>query len=141
MHMDETQTLQQNPLDALQALIERYIQQTDDLRNRLKTVSESMKSLLENDNELSEVEQQANDVSKKVKARKKTIAESPEFRSLRAKMGEMKDEMKEYEEALNTHLLNYFQQTGVKTVDLSSGAQREFRIVAKVLPKKQQKDE
>lgn len=131
--MEETQ---QTPLQALQALIERHIQQTDDVRGKLKTLSESMKSLLDNDTPLSEVEEQATELTKKVKERKRNVMEAPEFRSLRAKVGELKDEVKELEEALNTHLLSYYQQTGVKTVDLSSGQQREFKIIAKVLPKK-----
>ena len=50
----------------------------------------------------------------------------------------MQDEVKEIEEALNTHLLNYYQQTGVKTVDLSDGAQRSFKITAKVSSKKEE---
>lgn len=129
---------QQNPLEALQALIERHIQQTDDLKQKIKTVSESMKSMLENDTQLSEVEAEAREVSKKVLERKRSIGESPEFRSFRAKIGEMKDELKELEESLNTHLLSYYQQTGVKTVDMAGGGQREFRIVAKVLPQKKQ---
>ncbi len=138
--MDETQNTTQTPLEALQSLIERHIQFSDDMKHQIKTVSESMKSMLENDTELTEIAEQAKEMTKKVASRKKTIAESPEFRSFRAKLVEMKDELKELEEALNTHLLTYYQQTGVKTVDLSTGKQREFRITARVLPKKQKEE-
>ncbi len=124
-------------LSALQVLVERQIERMDTLKRQVKTHAESMKSIVENDTELSEVENQVKEMSKKVKERKKTLTESPEFRELRAKATELKEEVKELEESLNTHLLSYYQQTGVKTIDLQSGA-RDFKIVARVLPKKEQ---
>jgi hypothetical protein len=92
---------------------------------------------LENDVELKQAEEQAKETAVKSKERKSNLQKSPEYQQFRSKVETISDEIKELEESLNTHLLNYFQQTGVKSVDLSSGGQREFRILAKVLPRKE----
>lgn len=140
--MDTTQQpAQQDTLSALQALLERQSERVDELRKQLRMVSEGMKSILENDVELTEAVQVADQASKKLKDRKKNLTQSPEFRQQQTKSGELKDELKEIEESLNTHLLSYYQQTGVKTFDTSNGDQREFKLIAKVLPKKGSKHE
>lgn len=145
--MDDTQKSQQvsegqksgiqtDTLSALQALLERQAERVDDLRRKIRAASESMKSIMDNDEKLAEVTQAAEKVSLDIKSRKKTLTESPEFREQRTKTIELKDELKELEESLNSHLISYFQQTGVKTFDTTGGDQREFKVYAKVLPKK-----
>jgi chromosome segregation ATPase len=136
-----TPTAPQDTLTALQALLERQSERVDQLRGQIKMVADSMKSLVENDEQLSTAAVQADEASKKVKERKKTLVQSPEFRQHQTKSVELKDELKELEESLNSHLLSYYQQTGVKTFDTSGGGQREFKLIAKVLPKKGGKDE
>lgn len=146
--MDDTQKAQQaseiqmsggagtDTLSALQALLERQTERVDDLRRKIRAANESMKSILDNDEKLTEVSQSAEKASQDMKSRKKTLTESPEFREQRGKTVELKDELKELEETLNNHLISYFQQTGVKTFDTTGGDQREFKVYAKVLPKK-----
>jgi thymidylate synthase len=95
-----------------------------------------MKSILENDEHLSEASVKAEQATKDVKEQKKKLTDSPEFREQRTKVVELRDELKELEETLNSHLLSYYQQTGIKTFDTSEGDQREFKVYAKVLPKK-----
>ncbi len=144
--MDDTQKSQhvdkgvqaggQDTLSALQALLERQAERVDDLRRKIRAASESMKSIMDNDEKLTEVTQAIEKVSQDMKSRKKTLTDSPEFREQRSKTVELKDELKELEESLNSHLISYFQQTGVKTFDTTGGDQREFKLYAKVLPKK-----
>lgn len=126
-------------LPALQALIERQAERIDQLNRQIKTHRESMKGILENDTALSEAEVQAETITKAVKERKKSLTDAPEFRELRAKTAELRDEAKELEESLNTHLLSYYDKTKVKTIDLPTG-EREFKIRAKLIPKKQEKN-
>lgn len=134
--MDNQTSSQESPLPALQALIERHIQRVDDLKGKLKELTGSMKSIVENSAELTDVQQKAEELVKEVKEKKKKLTESQEFRELRTKTVELKDELKELEEALNNHLLSYYKHTGVKVVDLSGGIQRAFKVIARVLPKK-----
>lgn len=129
--VSETDTLM-----ALQGLVERQAMRVDEIREKIKSLSESMRSIFENDNEYSSQEEYVKEASKKVKDRKANLTQSPEFRELSAKSVELKDELKELEESLNTHLLSFYQQTGVKVFDTSNGTQREFKVLAKLLPKR-----
>lgn len=129
-------SLQEDTLTSLQALLERQSERVDELRRQIRMINEGMKSILENDEKLSEVAQKADQITKEVKERKKSLTESPEYRQQKAKAIEFKDELKELEETLNSHLISYFQQTGVKTFDTTGGDQREFKVYAKVLPKR-----
>jgi len=91
--MDAKQNLpQQDTLTALQALLERQTERTDELRRQLRMLSESMKAILENDTQLSEAAVLAEHATKQIKERKKTLTESPEYRQDRVKSVEMKDE-------------------------------------------------
>ncbi|HAU99433.1 MAG: hypothetical protein UX04_C0006G0060 [Microgenomates group bacterium GW2011_GWF2_45_18] len=135
--LEPTSTLSEQS-DPLQAIIERYIARLDELKHQVHELNQSLVAIMDNDEMLQQAEQQSKDASKALKERKTSLTTSAEFRELRAKKVEMQDEVKEIEEALNTHLLNYYQQTGVKTVDLSDGAQRSFKITAKVSSKKEE---
>ena len=135
------ETAPQDELPALQALIERQASRADQLRAQIKTIQDSLKSILENDPELVMAEETAKAQNDKTKSRKKTLTQSPEYRSHQAKASEIKDELKEIEEALNSFLISYFQKTGVKAVDTSDGSQREFRLSARLLPKNKKDEE
>lgn len=127
---------QASTLMALQALVERQAIRVDDIREKVRALSESMRSVFENDNEYNSQEEYVKEASKKVKDRKSQLTQSPEFRELSAKSAELKDELKELEESLNGHLLSFYQQTGVKVFDTSNGSQREFKVMARLLPKR-----
>jgi predicted nucleic acid-binding Zn-ribbon protein len=120
---------------SLQNIAERQAMRIDDLRDKRKSLKESMRSFLENDNEYSTQQESVKEVSKKLKERKGSLTQSPEYRELSAKEAEMKDEQKELEESLGGHLLSIFKQTGAKVFDMSNGSQREFSIVARIKPK------
>lgn len=134
------ETAPQDELPALQALIERQAERADQLRGQIKTIQDSLKSILENDPELVMAEEAAKSHTDKAKSRKKNLTQSPEYRSHLSKMSEIKDELKELEESLNSFLISFFQKTGVKAVDTSDGSQREFRLKARLLSKGKKED-
>lgn len=127
---------EQNTVMALQAVAERQAMRIDEIREKVKTLSDSMKSIFDNDNEFSSQEEYVKEASKKAKDRKASLTQSPEFRELSAKAAELKDELKELEESLSNHLLSLYQQTGARVFDTSGGSQREFKVHAKLLPKR-----
>ena len=117
-------------LTSLQHVIERNAMELDRLKNELKEARESMKNVAENDTELAEAEEKANVFMQQMKERKAKLQTSPQVVQLKTKIGELNEQKKEVEEALNNHLLNLFQITGTKTFDTSSGEQREFSVRA-----------
>ncbi|PWU23400.1 hypothetical protein C5B42_03140 [Candidatus Cerribacteria bacterium 'Amazon FNV 2010 28 9'] len=124
-------------LMATQGIINRQAARLDELKEEIKHINESLRSILENDAELSQAEEQLKEVTKRQKARKQQIANNAESTQLKFKLKETRDQVKELEESLNNHLLNYYQITGTKVFDTDDGAQREFKITARVMAKKQ----
>jgi seryl-tRNA synthetase len=116
----------------LQNVIERNVSELDRIKEELKVHKDSLRNIMTNDETLSEAEEQASVMMQKVKERKSQLNISPEVNQLKATITETTEHKKEIEEALNTHLLNLYQFTGVKTFDTSSGETREFDIRASV---------
>ncbi len=117
-------------LQSLQNVIERNADELDRIKEEMQIQREALKNVFENDSQLSEVTAEAATVTNKVKERKSQIQNSPEILQYKTKIGELTEQKKEIEEALNNHLLNLFQITGTKTFDTMSGRQREFSVRA-----------
>lgn len=117
---------------SLQNVIERNVSELDRLKEQMKSYRESMKNIMDNDETLSDAQDQVTAISQKVKERKAQLQSSQEVNQLKANIAEITERKKEIEEALNTHLLNIYQLTGVKTFDTSTGETREFEIRASV---------
>jgi chromosome segregation ATPase len=119
-------------LHALQSVIERNVSELDRLKEQMKSYRDSMKNIMTNDETLSDAQEQATQITQKVKERKSQLNASPEVNQLKANISEISERKKEIEEALNTHFLNLYQLTGSKTFDTSTGETREFEIRASV---------
>lgn len=119
-------------LTHLQNVIERNVSELKRLKEELKLKRESLKSVLENDAELSEAQAQAEIASQQLKERKATLQNNPQSTSLKAQIAEVNQEKKEVEEALNNHLLNYYSLTNSMSIDTSDGDQLEFKVRASI---------
>lgn len=133
---DETEAVASDELadslTHLQNVIERNALELERLKNEMKLKRESLKSVFENDAQLSEAEEEQQKVSNAVKERRSQISTGPQATALKAQIGELRENQKEIEETLSNHLLNYFQITNSKSFDTSEGDQWEFNITAKV---------
>lgn len=125
-------------LIATQNLIQRYSQQDDTLRKQMGELREQLNNLFENDTDLQEKEIQAKQLTTDVKAAKQKVKESPEAVQTQLKIKELGEERKEIQEALNNHLLRYFQLTGSQVIEQPDGSEREFSISARLKAKKSQ---
>lgn len=123
-------------LISLQNLIERNADQLDVKQTALKELRQQLKNVFDNDAQLAEATTQAEEINRQAKERKQSIDNQPEVRQLKLKLADLKEEMKEIEETLNSHLVNLFQMTGSTSFDTSDGDQREFSLKARVKPKK-----
>ncbi|HSW90274.1 MAG TPA: hypothetical protein VLH19_05410 [Patescibacteria group bacterium] len=126
----------ESSLLALQGVIARQTARLDTLREDLKKVNESFKGLFENDTQLQEAVGEAKEATLKQKTRKQAVAQSPESMQIKYKITEIKEQIKDLDDSLNNHLINYYQQTGVKFFDSETGEQREFDVRAKLKAKK-----
>lgn len=119
-------------LSTLQQVIERNAFEAKRIREVLKEKRESLKSILENDTELTEAQAEADKHLQELKARKAQLNSSPETLALQTQLAELKEQLGEVDEALNSHLLNYFQLTNSMSFDTSDGDQWDFVVSAKL---------
>jgi chromosome segregation ATPase len=129
-------TFDQQGYQAVQALIERLCSQLDEVKEKQKETRQSLTNVFANDQQLSEFENQAKNASKAFKQRKTELQQTPEAKQLSAKLKEMSEEVKDIEDSLTNHLISYFQMTGTKSFSTLTGEEREFKVLAKLLPKK-----
>lgn len=123
-------------LTSLQNVIERNATELERIANELKEKRESMKNVFENDQELAQAEEQISVVSNQLKERKAKLQADPQVTSLKVQIGELSEQKKEVEETLSNHLVNYYQLTHSTSFDTSDGDQWEFRVSARVKPRK-----
>lgn len=128
-------------LSSLQNVIERNANELSRIQEELKQKRESMKNVFENDQELAIAQDQAQQFSTQVKERRAKLQTDPQVTTLKVQVGELSEQKKELEETLSNHLVNYYQLTHSTSFDTSDGDQWEFRISARVKPRKSRSDE
>lgn len=128
-------------LTTLQNLVERHALELEEIKDKLRDHRTSLRDVFENDPALSEVQAELETHSLKVKERKGQLQSNPESMSLKAKIGELREQQKELEETLSNHLVNYHTLTHSNSFDTSDGDQWEFSITAKIKPRKKHKED
>jgi len=123
-------------LDATQNIIVRLSDQLDELRKQQKELGNMVKSVFDNDEKFQTAQNTATEASKEAKGRKQELNQTSEIKELQMKVADLKEDLKMVEESLNTHLLNYYQMTGSTIVDQPDGTEREFKVTARMKPRK-----
>ncbi|MFH2022122.1 MAG: hypothetical protein ABIJ33_02490 [Patescibacteria group bacterium] len=119
-------------LTSLQSLIERNAKRINQVRQDLREKKESLKSVYDNDGQLSSAQEELKQYDQKVRERQVQISNDPQAVTLRNDIGELNESKKDLEMALSDHLVNYYQLTNSTSFDTSDGDQWEFKITAKV---------
>ena len=123
-------------LAALQAVIERNAMELERISKAMREKRESLESVLGNDTTLATAEEELKKQTMEVKQRKSSVMSSPQVVSIKNDILEITQQRKEVEEALNTHLLNYYSLTHSMSFDTSDGDQWDFSVTAKLKRKR-----
>lgn len=123
-------------LNSLQNLIEAKATKLMNIKNQMKKKRQMIKDVFTNDAQLQETEQKKEEIYTAWKERKNIVREQPEVKNLKEDLRMMREEQKDVEESLSSHLINYHQLTNSTSFDTSDGDQWEFKIKAKVKNKK-----
>lgn len=127
---------QASQLESLEAIISRKLGQLEELKKKTNNLREQLKSFIDNDQGLAQVEEEAKAAIEKIAARKTQIVNLPEIKTLKADIKQTQEEVKELNESLSSHLLSLYQLTGIKEFQTLAGDTREFELVAKLKAKK-----
>jgi predicted HTH domain antitoxin len=123
-------------LTSLQNIVERTANEVMKIQEELKEKRGRLKSVFDNDTQLAEAQVKADEFSKELKERKGHMHSDPQVTSLKVQIGELSQQKKELEESLSNHLVNLYSLTNSTSFDTSDGDQWEFKVHAKIKPRK-----
>lgn len=126
----------QQQYESVKNLVMSKTTQADELNNQISELTDSLKNILVNDAELSQSEDDAKKAKKAATSRKAVLMNSAEAVSIKIKLQEAKEDLKDIEDALSTQLLTLYQLTGVQEFETDEGEVREFVIKARMKAKK-----
>jgi len=123
-------------LTSLQNLIEKHARELTRLEGELKEKRQSLKSVFDNDIQLTEAKEEVDRHTQAMKERKVQLQNDPQSTSLKIDVAELNQQKKELEETLSNHLVNYHSLTNSMSFDTSDGDQWDFSIKARIKAKK-----
>jgi DNA repair exonuclease SbcCD ATPase subunit len=123
-------------LTSLQNLIEKHARELTRIDGELKEKRQSLKSVFDNDVQLTEARDEVEKHNQAMKERKVQLQNDPQSTSLKIDVAELNQQKKELEETLSNHLVNYHALTNSMSFDTSDGDQWDFSIKAKIKAKK-----
>lgn len=120
---------------SVESLIKTLISRIARLKEELKPVKEMLSDLFNNNEEYQIADKVAKEASKKKSTVKAKILSTPEGKMANDKVTEMKNELKEAQEALSTYLSEYQKLTGSSEIEGEDGELRKIVYVAKLVKK------
>lgn len=123
-------------LASLEALISRKLEAIEELKGRAKVYQDQLKSVVDNDVQMNEVEEKAQEAVKAIKERQAQLRDLPQIKTLKIQMKETSDEIKDIQETLNEHLVSLYKLTGTQEFQTLAGETRSFKLMARILPRK-----
>lgn len=94
-----------------------------------------LSDLLNNNEKYQLASNEAKEASKKKSTAKKEILSTPEGKMAEGKVNELKDDLKEAQEALSSYLADYQRLTGSSEIEGEDGELRKIVYVAKLVKK------
>lgn len=120
---------------SVESLIKTLISRIARVKEDLKPVKEMLSDLFNNNEEYQIADKEAKEASKKKSTVKAKILSTPEGKMANDKVTEMKNELKEAQEALSTYLSEYQKLTGSSEIEGEDGELRKIVYVAKLVKK------
>lgn len=120
----------------LESLIQRYMDDVEKLKNEIKTQKEMYNASFENDAEYAQADADAKELKKKVAAAKQRITQQPAVKDAESRMSELKDEMKDVQDAISGLAEQYQQVAGTNQIVQDDGQVLEIVRNFKVIRKK-----
>lgn len=120
---------------SVESLIKTLISRIARVKEELKPVKEMLSDLLNNNEKYQLADNEAKEASKKKSTVKKEILSTPEGKMAEGKVNELKNDLKEAQEALSTYLTEYQKLTGSSEIEGEDGELREIVYVAKLVKK------
>ena len=119
----------------IEATIKRYIVDLAKSKEQLKTQRDMYNDAFKNDAGYSESEQKVKEVARQKTVQKQKIVKVPSVMAVAEKMSEIKDEIKEMEDALSGYLQEYQKLSGMHQIIGDEGEVFEIVVKTKLVKK------
>ncbi|MEI6039756.1 MAG: hypothetical protein WCP93_00130 [Candidatus Berkelbacteria bacterium] len=123
------------------SIIKERMEQLETFKNENKIAREALKNELENDTDYLAVCEEIKALMDKKKRIKDAIWAKAETQKLISDIKENRDELGTLEEILSSELMEYFSDHKTNEIEDQKGEVRKFKVVAKLLPKKNKTDD
>ncbi len=120
----------------LESLIQRYMDDVEKLKSQIKSQKEMYNASFEGDAEYAQADEAAKDAKKKAAAAKQRITQQPAVKDAEMRMSELKDEMKDVQEAISGLAEQYQTVAGTNQIVQDDGQVLEIVRNFKVIRKK-----
>lgn len=120
---------------SVESLIKTLISRIERVKEDLKPVKEMLSDLLNNNEEYQIADNESKEASKKKSTVKNKILSTTEGKMAKGKVDELKNELKDAQEALSTYLADYQRLTGSSEFEGEDGELRKIVYVAKLVKK------
>jgi len=121
------------------SIVKRYIGDIEKLKANIKAEKEMYDSSFENDAKYSESSEKAKQAARELHAIKQTVTKQPAVEASVAKLRELKDELKDMQDALSGYLQQYQKISGTNVIEGDDGTLRQIVHIYKLI-KKSSKD-
>ena len=116
--------------------IHKRMTEVENYKNENKVAREALKNELENNPTYIEICEEVKVATEKRKKIKDEILSQAETQKIIADVKEGKEELDTLEEILSAELTEYYKENGSNEIEDVDGEMRQFKLVAKLLPKK-----
>ncbi len=120
----------------LESLIQRYMDDVEKLKSQIRSQKEMYNASFEGDAEYAQADEAAKDAKKKAAAAKQRITQQPAVKDAEMRMSELKDEMKDVQEAISGLAEQYQTVAGTNQIVQDDGQVLEIVRNFKVIRKK-----
>lgn len=110
----------------------RQMGRLKELKGQQRDLKESMTNLMDNNKDLQDILAQAETMLQRIKDEKSKVKTGREYSQLNIKEKELRSEIKDIQESLNNHLVNYSRMTGSNFIEDEEGKEIEFKVRIKL---------
>ncbi len=122
-------------LISLESMINRYVADIEKMKEQLKTQKDMFNDAVQNDAEYAQQEVKAKEINRVKNAAKQKITKQPAVASIIERMNNMKDEIKEMQEALSNYLQQFQKIAGTNQLVAENGEIREIVTTHRLIKK------
>lgn len=122
----------QDKINALHNLIQRKLEEMEELSRQIKEADEVIKGALEDNAAYNQADEKAKEATKNRTQVRAQVLSTPEMKSFALKRKDLKGQMAEEKETLSDYLIDYERLTGANIIENAKGVQLEIFKTATV---------